>query len=114
MMIRTPVAALAALVALSLAGHAAAQMPAQTTVVAKLQQPTEWAQLVAGGAVFICEGVDCVANSPGSQTYAAPTCKALAKKFGPVVSFTRANRSFDESRLAACNASAAPVAGADD
>jgi len=108
MMIRSTVAAAAAIVSLAFAGQAAAQV----MVTAKLQQPTEWAQLVAGGAVFICEGVDCIANSPGSQTYAQPTCKALAKKFGPVAAFTRGTKSYDESKLATCNTAAAPAPAA--
>lgn len=105
MMIRNTVAAAAAFLSLTVAGHAAAQ----SMVTVKLEQPVaERAQLVAGGAVFICEGAECVANSPTSRTYAASTCKDLAKKFGVVAAFERGTKSYDAERLSACNVAALP------
>lgn len=105
MMIRSTVAAAAALLSLTVASQAAAQ----SMVNVKLEQPVaQRTQLVAGGAVFICEGAECVANAPTSRTYAAATCKDLAKKFGAVASFERGAKSFDGERLSACNEAALP------
>jgi hypothetical protein len=90
---------------------AAAPAFAADSVVAKLAQPVpQAAKVIAGEAIFNCEGDTCVANAPQSQTFATSTCKAIAAKFGPVTSYTGETyagaKSLDETRLGACNAAA--------
>ncbi len=103
MMIRSSLTAAAALLTLTLAGQAAAK----TLVTAKLGQPVaERARLVAGGAVFWCEGDACVATASNTRTFIPATCKDVASRFGPVTAFESGARAFDAARLEACNASA--------
>ena len=103
MMIRSTLTAAAALLALTIAGQAAAQ----TLVTAKLAQPVaERTRLVAGGAVFMCEGDACVATASNSRTFIPSTCKDVASRFGPVTAFESGARTFDAARLEACNAAA--------
>ncbi|MCG9915470.1 MAG: hypothetical protein MH112_03800 [Phenylobacterium sp.] len=103
MMIRSTLTAAAALLTLTLAGQAAAQ----TLVTAKLGQPVaERTRLVAGGAVFVCEGEACVATVSNSRTFIPSTCKDIAGRFGPLTAFESGTRAFDAARLEACNAAA--------
>ena len=103
----TLAAACAALVTLSAAPAAFAG----DAVVAKLAQPvTQATKLIAGEAVFNCEGDACVATSPTSQTFSSSTCKAIAAKFGPVTSYTGV-KPMDDARLASCNSVAVARAG---
>jgi hypothetical protein len=72
-------------------------------VVAKLAQPvTQATKVIAGDAVFACEGDACVANAPTSQTFTSSACKIIAAKLGPLTSFT-SGKAMDDTRLAACN-----------
>lgn len=106
MMFRTTAAAAAAFVSLALAGAAAA---AQPVVTVKLETPVaERVQLVAGGAVFVCQDGECIANAPTSRTFAASTCRDVVKKFGAVTAFERGVKTFDAEQLGACNAAALP------
>lgn len=96
-------AACAALVTASAAAPAFAADP----VIAKLAQPVAAStKLIAGEAVFYCSGETCVASAPTSLTFSSSTCKAIAAKFGQVVSYT-AEKPMDQARLATCNAGAA-------
>jgi hypothetical protein len=106
MMIRSTLAAAAALLTLALAGQAAAQ----TQVTAKLEQSVaERTRLVAGSAVFWCEGEACVATVSNSRTFIPSTCKDIASRFGPVTAFESGSKAFDADRLDTCNASAKPM-----
>lgn len=105
MMIRNTAAAAAAFLTLAIAGQAAAQQ----MVTVKLEQPVaERTKLVAGGAVFWCEGAECIANAPTSRTFANATCKDLAGEFGAIAAFADNRKSFDAERLSACNEAALP------
>ena len=104
MKLRTFAAACVLAVSFANAGAALAADP----VVAKLQQPVAAkTKLIAGGALFLCEGASCVASAPVSKTYALTTCKDLAKSFGAIASFGAEQKQFDDQRLAQCNAAAA-------
>lgn len=106
MMIRSTLAAAAAMMTFALAGQAAAQ----TLVTAKLEQPVaERTRLVAGSAVFWCEGEACVATVSNSRTFIPATCKEIASRFGPVTAFESGSKGYDAARLEACNASAKPM-----
>ncbi|HEX3886221.1 MAG TPA: hypothetical protein VHW05_01900 [Phenylobacterium sp.] len=84
---------------------AAAPAFAADPVVAKLAQPvTQATKVIAGQAVFNCEGDTCVANSPMSMTFSTSACKTIAAKFGTVVAYT-GEKAMDDARLGACNAS---------
>ena len=99
-------AAAAAIITAASAGSAFA---GADPVVAKLQQPlAEQAKLIAGGAVFLCDGDTCVASAPTSRTLAAAACKDLAKTVGPIASYGDPRKQLDEAKLGKCNASANP------
>lgn len=101
MKVSTLAAACAAVISLS----ATAAFAGETAVTAKLQQPvSQPTKFIAGGAVFVCETDTCVAQVPMTSTFATATCKQVAAKAGPVASFA-GRKSFDEARLAECNAS---------
>lgn len=102
----TVAAACAALVTTCAVSLSAAPAFAVEPVIVKLAQPVAQAEkIIAGEAVFSCAGDTCVAVTPQSQTFSSSTCKTLADKYGPVVSYTW-QKPMDETRLAACNVSA--------
>lgn len=99
MKLLTLAAACAAVATLSAAPAFAAD-----PVVAKLAQPVPQAtKLIAGQAVFNCEGDTCVATAPMSMTFSTSACKTIAAKFGLVTAYT-GEKSMDDARLSACNA----------
>lgn len=63
-------------------------------------------KVVAGGAVFVCEGSECVSAQAPSRALTATACKALAKEVGRVSAFGGESRSLDADDLTRCNASA--------
>lgn len=102
---------LSAACAATLALSAASGAFAAESVTAKLAAPVaEKTKFIAGGAVFLCQADACVAASPSSQTFAASTCKAVAKKVGAIAAFGVGGKSLDADKLVACNAAAAPAA----
>lgn len=77
---------LAAATALSLAFAGAAY--ADGKIVVTLKQPVAAkTKIVAGGAVFSCEGTTCVASAAPSRTDTAKGCKALSKEVGEIATF---------------------------
>jgi hypothetical protein len=103
MKLQTLAAACAALVTVSFASAALAD----DAITAKLQAPVAAkTKFIAGGAIFLCEGDTCIAQAPTSQTFAAATCKVIAKNAGAVESFGGSRKSFDADKLGACNAAA--------
>ncbi|TCS12414.1 hypothetical protein [Caulobacter sp. BK020] len=63
-------------------------------------------KVVAGGAVFVCEGAECVSTAAPSRALTAVSCKALAKEVGRVAAFGGETKSLDADDLTRCNASA--------
>jgi hypothetical protein len=102
MTFKTLAAACAAVCALSATGALAAE-PITVKLSAPVAQPVK---LIAGGAMFDCQGDACVAQATMSGTYATDTCKAIAAKVGQVAAF-EGRRTFDNARLADCNTVAA-------
>jgi hypothetical protein len=97
-------AAAAAALTLSTAGAALAA----DVVTAKLAQPVAAkTKLIAGGAVFLCEGDACTASASNPRTLTAGACKDLVKEVGAVSSYGGARRQLDADKLGQCNASAA-------
>ncbi len=95
---------LAAVAALSLAFAGSAY--ADGKVVATLKAPVAAkTKVLAGGAVFVCEGVTCTALSVSDRTVTTAGCKDLAKAVGAVASLGGA-KSLSDANLAKCNAGA--------
>jgi hypothetical protein len=89
---------LAAAAALSLA-FAGVSIAADAKVVATLKTPVAAkTKVVAGGAVFNCEGSTCIAVTAPARTDTAKGCKSLSKEVGEVVSFG----TLDTDGLAKC------------
>lgn len=78
---------LAAAAALSLA-FGGVSFAGDGKIVVSLKAPVAAkTKIVAGGAVFNCEGTTCVAAAAPARTDTAKGCKALSKEVGEVVSF---------------------------
>ncbi|MFN3512294.1 MAG: CC_3452 family protein [Phenylobacterium sp.] len=106
MKLQTLAAACAALATVTFAGSAMAG----DAITAKLQTPVAAkTKLIAGGAVFNCEGDTCVAAAPSSRTFATATCKDLAKNVGVVEAFGGVRKQLDGDKLGQCNAAALPA-----
>lgn len=95
--------AAAAVLSLSFAGAALADGKVSVQLTAPVAQKTS---VIAGGAVFWCEGATCSAFDAPSRAGTIATCKAVVKKVGAVASFGIANKSLDSDELAKCNAAA--------
>lgn len=94
-------AAVAALTTLMSAGSALAD----GRIAAALDQPVAAkTKVVAGGAVFVCEGAECVSTQAPSRALTAVACKALAKEVGRVAAFGGETKSLDADDLTRCNA----------
>ncbi|PHY17914.1 hypothetical protein [Caulobacter sp. BP25] len=102
MKLRT-LAAFAAVSVSMLAGSALADGRIAVTLDAPVAAKTK---VVAGGAVFVCEGSECVSAQAPSRALTAVACKALAKEVGRVSTFGGESRSLDADDLIRCNASA--------
>jgi len=100
-------AAVAALSVSMLAGPLAGSALADGRIAAALDAPVAAkTKVVAGGAVFVCEGAECVSAQAPSRALTAAACKALAKEVGRVSAFGGDSKSLDAEDLARCNASA--------
>lgn len=104
MKLQTLSAACAAVITLSFAGGALAAEPLTVKLAAPVAEKTKF---IAGGAVFLCEADACIASAPSSQTFAASTCKVVAKNVGVVSSFGIGGKTLAADKLGACNAAAA-------
>lgn len=97
---------LAAVAALSVSMFAGSAL-ADGRIAAALDAPVAAkTKVVAGGAVFVCEGAECVSTQAPSRALTAAACKALAKEVGRVAAFGGETKSLDAEDLARCNASA--------
>jgi hypothetical protein len=91
---------LAAAAALSLV-FAGASFAADGKIVVSLKTPVAAkTKVVAGGAVWNCEGATCVAAAAPARTDSTKGCKALSKEVGEVVAFG----SLGNDDLAKCGA----------
>ena len=97
---------LAAVSALSVAMFAGAAL-ADVRVAAALETPVSAkTKIVAGGAVFVCDGAECVAASAPTRAITAASCKALVREVGRVSAFGGEAKSLDTDDLDRCNLSA--------
>ncbi|MDE2355785.1 MAG: hypothetical protein KGL69_03420 [Alphaproteobacteria bacterium] len=100
----------AACAAFALAAAGVALADGQVNVT--LAQPTSTAKLVAGHAVFRCEGAACVAGYAPDASGSLDACKDLAKKVGHITYYAQ-TKPLSDKALAECNAvAAAPHANA--
>lgn len=96
---------IAAVVILLTSASAAAAEP----VVAKLQTPTaKKMSVIAGGAVFICQGPECISAGPTDRTITLEGCRQLSKRVGPIESLGDSKRSLSPEKVAACKGAAKP------
>lgn len=95
-------AAVAALAMSFAAGSALAEGAVTATLKAPVAAKTK---VLAGGAVFTCEGTTCTALATSDRTVTTAGCKALVKAVGPVASLSGA-KSLSDDNLAKCNAGA--------
>lgn len=75
---------------------------AETPLVATLAKPTEKQKPVLASMIWRCEASTCTSASP-SQGSPSAACRAVAKRFGQVVSFTSTKGEFSADQLAQCN-----------
>ncbi len=93
----------AALAGLLVAGSAYAAGPISATLQSPLASKS---RVVAGGAIWACEGTSCVATSAVERTISVASCRELAKAVGAVSAFGNGDKVFDADTLAKCNAAA--------
>lgn len=91
----------AAVLSLSFAGAAYADGKVSASLATPVAAKTK---VVAAGALFICEGSTCVANSALARTVTVSGCKELVKAVGAVTTLTNGKRSLEGEDLATCNA----------
>ena len=97
---------LAACAALSVSMFAGAAL-ADGRIAVALENPlAAKTKVVAGGAVFVCEGAECVSTAAPSRALTAVSCKALAKEVGRVAAFGGETKSLDADDLTRCNVAA--------
>ncbi|MBC7667078.1 CC_3452 family protein [Caulobacter sp. DWR2-3-1b2] len=97
---------LAACAALSVSMFAGAAL-ADGRIAVALENPlAAKTKVVAGGAVFVCEGAECVSTAAPSRALTAGSCKVLAKEVGRVAAFGGETKSLDADDLTRCNVAA--------
>lgn len=81
------------------------------SVSVQLQSPLAKADtVVAGGTAWDCAGATCRTDVALNDTYSVDTCRELGKQVGAIAGFSAARGSFDEAKLAKCNAGLGGVA----
>jgi hypothetical protein len=93
----------AALAGLLVAGTAFAAAPVSATLQTPLAAKS---RVVAGGAVWTCEGSSCVAPSAIERTVSVSACRELTKVVGAVSAFGNGAKMLDADSLARCNVGA--------
>lgn len=97
-------AAAAALALACAAGAASAQTDfAQATLAQPVAKPV---QVIAGGAVWACEGSACTAPSTSDRTLSVRSCKELAKQAGAVTTYRVERHALSADEVAKCNGKA--------
>mgnify|MGYP006899140096 CR=1 FL=1 len=77
-----------------------------------LEQPVAAkTKVIAGGAVFLCEGSSCVASAALARTAGYRACRELAKEVGRVSAY-EGKSALSADQLGRCNEAAAPLATA--
>ncbi|MES2035236.1 MAG: hypothetical protein V4466_13770 [Pseudomonadota bacterium] len=92
--------AAAAILSMSFAGAAYADGKVTVSLKAPVAAKTK---VVAGGAVYSCEGDSCIAASAPARAVTVSGCKALVKEVGQVTAFANGKRALEGADLASCN-----------
>ncbi len=95
------VLALSAILATAIAVPAFADSSIQATLAKPVPAKTK---LVAGGAVWVCEGTACLAAQAPDNVLSTSSCRALAKSVGQITAYAGGRRSFTAEVLSRCNA----------
>jgi hypothetical protein len=91
--------ALAATIALSVAGAAFAETPMTAALNTPVAKPTEF---IAGSTLWACAEKACVAKTAGTETDSWLECRKLVQQVGKVTGYV----SLDDNKIAMCNAGA--------
>ena len=93
---------------LSLAAFSVAQAEG-SFASASLSSPVSRAtQVIAGGAVWTCEGSSCRAPVTSDATLSVSACKQLAREAGPVVDYAVDRQKLSDAELQRCNGGRSP------
>ena len=65
-------------------------------------------QVIAGGAVWTCEGSSCRAPATSDATLSVSACKQLAREAGPVVDYAVDRQKLSDAELQRCNGGRSP------
>jgi hypothetical protein len=104
---KATILAAAAALSLSFAGASAAA----DRIVAQLESPVAAkTKIVAGGAVWTCDGASCSAVAQSSRSTSVRACQSLAKEVGRVTTFGAERGPFAAEKLSECNTAAASQA----
>lgn len=95
--------AAAAILSVSLAGVAQADVKAVATATLKAPVAAK-TKIVVAGAVYNCEGTTCVSLAAPTRAVTMAGCKALVKKVGQLTAFSNAVHAIEGDDLATCNA----------
>lgn len=101
---KTLISTACAVLSLAMAGSAFAD----GRVTATLDAPqTAHARIIAGSALWDCDGGACVANGQPEDTGGLGACRDLARKVGRISAYAGDRKPLDAVALAKCNKSAA-------
>lgn len=81
---------------------AGSAVAAETTLVATLSKSVDKQKPVLASMIWRCEATTCTSASTAQGSPSA-ACRAVAKRFGQVVSFTTSKGEFSQDQLAQCN-----------
>jgi len=80
-------------------------------VTATLDTPqAAHAKIIAGSALWDCDGATCVANGQPEDTAGLGACRDLARKVGRISAYAGDRKPLDDGALTKCNKSAAATA----
>ena len=94
--------------ALSLAAISSAYAEGSTataTLASAVAKPT---QIIAGGAVWTCDGSACRAPATSDETLSVSACKALVRETGPVTAYAVDRHTLSTDELRRCDGGKLP------
>jgi hypothetical protein len=104
---KTLIATACAALSLAMAGSAFAD----DRVTATLDTPqAPGTQIIAGSAMWNCDGAACVAINQPEDTGGLEACRDLARKVGHISAYAGDRKPLNDAALAKCNKSAANAA----
>jgi len=95
--------------AMSLAAFAVAHADgsfANANLASPVAKPT---QVIAGGAVWTCDGASCRAPATSDRTLSVSACKALVREVGPVTTYGVDKSLLSKDELTRCDGGKLPA-----